>query len=109
MQQATKQDANYTCLKGYVKTTFNKLVKAFGEPLVHIAPSEMEKVTIEWVIRFGDSTIATIYDWKGYGYQPAPDEEYEWHIGGHEASAVALVKDQLGVIYGTGPFFEMVN
>ena len=92
------QDANGTSLKGYVTTTFNKLKIAFGEPLVHIAPSAMEKVTIEWVIRFSDGTIATIYDWKGYGYQPAPNEVYEWHVGGHVASAVALVKDHLGLL-----------
>jgi hypothetical protein len=109
MQHARTTQVNGTSLKGYVKTTFNKLVATFGEPCIHIAPSEMEKVTIEWILRFVDGTIATIYDWKGYGYQPAPDEEYEWHIGGHVASAVALVKDELGLIYGTGPFFELAN
>ena len=109
MQHARTTEINGTCLKGYVKTTFNKLVKAFGAPCLNDGPSQWEKVTIEWCLRFADGTIATIYDWKGYGYQPAPDEEYEWHIGGHKPEAVALVKDALGVIYGTGPFFDAGN
>ena len=95
MQHARTQDANGTSLKGYVETTFNKLVATFGEPCVHIPPSEMEKVTIEWMLRFSDNTIATIYDWKGYGYQPTGDEQYRWHVGGHKPEAIALVMNAL--------------
>ena len=98
-----------TSLKGRVLTTFNKLVAAFGEPCIHLKPSQYEKVTIEWKLRFPNGAIATIYDWKGYGYQPAGDEEYEWKIGGHSSQAVGLVKDALGLIHGSGPFFEMGN
>ena len=103
MQHAKMADANGTSLKGYVATTYNNLIKAFGLPTFEIPPSKMDKVTIEWILRFADGTIATIYDWKGYGYKPSPDEIYEWHVGGHHASVVALVKDELGLIYGTGP------
>lgn len=99
MQQANFEAANGTSLKGYVTTTYNKLVEAFGLPQLNNGPSQFDKVTIEWVLRFSDGTIATIYDWKGYGWQPAPDEEYEWHVGGHHASAVALVKDELGFFH----------
>lgn len=98
-----------TSLKGYVTTTFNKLVAAFGEPCVHLAPSQYEKVTIEWKLRFTNGVIATIYDWKGYGWQPTGDVEYEWKIGSYSSQAVALVKDTLGLIHGSGPFFEMGN
>ena len=66
-------------------------------PTSHVAPSEMEKVTIEWVLKFEDGTIATIYDWKGYGYQPTGDEMYEWHIGGRSNEAMYLVKEALGL------------
>ena len=115
MQHARTTQVNGTCLKGYVKTTFNKLVATFGLPCYHIGPNggdnewEWEKVTIEWNLRFSDGTIATIYDWKCFGAQPLGDIEYEWHIGGHVASAVALVKDELGLIYGKGPLFELAN
>ena len=107
MQHARTTQVNGTSLKGYVKTTFNKLVETFGAPCLNEGPCQYEKVNIEWCLRFSDGTIATIYNWKCYGWQPAPDQEYEWHIGGHVASAVALVKDELGLIYGTGPFFDL--
>lgn len=109
MQKANLQDADGTFLQGYVKSTYNKLVKAFGLPQVNKGRSEYEKVTIEWVLRFADGTIATIYDWKNYGKQPAADEEFQWNIGGRKPEAVTLVKESLGVIYGTGPFFDLAK
>ena len=101
MQHARTTQVNGTSLKGYVKTTFNKLVATFGAPCLNDNPfngGDYEKVTIEWCLRFTDGTIATIYDWKRYGSPLADDQEYEWHIGGHVASAVALVKDELGLL-----------
>ena len=84
-----------TSLKGHITTTFNKLVAAFGEPCIHLAPSQYEKVTIEWKLRFADGTIATVYDWKSYGKQRAADEKCEWNIGGYSSQAVGLVRDAL--------------
>jgi ribosomal protein S10 len=107
MHQANLDAANGTSLKGYIMTTYKRLVEIFGIPQVNSGPSKFDKVTIEWVLRFADGTIATIYDWKGYGWQPAEDEQYEWRIGGHKPEAVALVKDAVGVMYGTGPFFQV--
>jgi hypothetical protein len=34
---------------------------------------------------------------------------YEWHIGGHDSKAVELVKEELGIIYGKGPLFDLAN
>jgi hypothetical protein len=109
MQHARTTQVNGTCLKGYVKTTFNKLVATFGEPCLNEGASEYEKVTIEWKLRFSDGTIATIYDWKCFGWQPLGDRMYEWHIGGHDSKAVELVKEELGIIYGKGPLFDLAN
>jgi hypothetical protein len=98
MTRANAVHANGTSLKGHVKTTYNKLVETFGEPCINEGPSQWEKVTIEWILRFQDGSIVTIYDWKCFGWQPTGDKEYEWHIGGHHASAVALVKEALEMI-----------
>jgi hypothetical protein len=76
-----------THLVGYVETTFDELKKTFGEP--HWLDSGDGKTTAEWAFKFFDGTIATIYDWK----EPeTPLGKYEWHIGGKDQRAVALIK-----------------
>ena len=76
-----------TFLVGYVETTFNELVKTFGEP--HYGESDDGKITAEWGLEFDDGTIATIYDWKEEG---TPLDKYHWHIGGRTDYAVVFVK-----------------
>ena len=94
---------NGTNLQGYVKTTYDKIVKAFGEP-TYTDASPYEKVNAQWSIEFKipftddtgiedfNSVIATIYNWK-LGY--IPTEEYEWHIGGFSNDAVEYVNKVL--------------
>lgn len=73
-----------TSFQGTILTTYDMLEKAFGEP----HGGDGEKVTCEWRIEFDDGTVATVYDWM----QPrTPYNEYEWHIGGYDESAVAAV------------------
>ena len=79
---------NMTSLKGYVKTTYDKLVETFGEPTFTDA-SPYEKVNAQWTLEFKvpfvdkefgddfDYVTATVYNWKD-GY--IPTEEYDWHI-----------------------------
>ena len=107
MQHATIADANGTSLRGYIATTYNNLVKTFGLPTFEIPASQMDKVTIEWILQLPNGSVVTIYDWKGYGYKPKADEVYEWHIGGLTSSVVEFVKTQLGLIQGSGPFFDL--
>ena len=99
----TNVDINGTNLQGYVKTTYDKIVKAFGEP-TYTDASPYEKVNAQWSIEFKipftddtgiedfNSVIATIYNWK-LGY--IPTEEYEWHIGGCSNDAVEYVNKVL--------------
>jgi len=69
-----------TSLRGYVTTTKRILEEAFGEPVFY---GEGDKVTVEWIIRFADGSVATIYDWKRYEEgTPELDEVFEWNIGG---------------------------
>ncbi len=93
---------NMSSLQGHVKTTYDKLVKTFGEPTFTDA-SPYEKVNAQWMLEFkvpfedeyGEDfnyVTATIYNWKD-GY--IPTEEYDWHIGGfhgHGTNAVDAVQ-----------------
>lgn len=85
--------ANGSSLQGYITTTHADLVAAFGSPTFE---GDMDKVTCEWVLVFDDGTVATIYDWKQYE-MGTPYGRYDWHIGGHDAIAVAKVGEVLGV------------
>lgn len=76
-----------THLVGYVETTFEDIVKTFGQP--HYWESGDGKTTAEWGFKFHDGTIATIYDWKE---EETPLGKYDWHIGGRTDYAVVLVK-----------------
>jgi len=78
---------NGTSLRGYVLTTYDKLVATFGEPTY--LGSYDEKTTCEWFIEFEDGTVATIYDWKTGG---TPMYPYEWHIGGKNNKVVRLIQ-----------------
>ena len=82
-------DANMTGLVGYVNTTYDDLVNKFGEPM-----AGGDKTTCEWIIKFADGEVATIYDWKE---RSTPKYDYDWHIGGNKAAVVQRVAAALGV------------
>lgn len=86
-----------THLQGYVNATYAELKRAFGEP----SNGDGYKVDAEWVIRGLDGVVATIYnykDGKNYcGKQGKPKTRItDWHIGGRDKHAVALVLSALG-------------
>jgi len=84
--------ANGTSLQGYILTTYDNLVKIFGEPW-HGPDSNLDdKVTCEWAILFDDGTVATIYDYK-IGFTPR--DEYEWHVGGMNKNSLELIENVL--------------
>lgn len=93
---------NMTCLQGYIKADYNKLVELFGEP----TEGDGYKIDAEWMLEFEDGTVATIYNWKNgrnyCGHEGDPVEIItDWHIGGHNKRTVRLVEDVLaGVITG---------
>jgi hypothetical protein len=95
MQHTRTTDINGTSLKGAVAASFDKLVEVFGQPCLLDPPSSIEKVTTEWRIKFKDGTVATIYDWKNYGYVPPRDEKVAWHVGGFSSEALTHVKNAL--------------
>lgn len=79
------KDSAMTSLMGYVNTTYSRLVEVFGMP---INGSGDGKVNSEWIIRFANGEVATIYNYKT-GITPTDD--YDWHIGGHKKWVVAAV------------------
>ncbi len=67
-------------LKGYIKTTYPKLIKTFGEPTYSEASGD-NKVQKEWVIEY-EGNIFTIYDWKTFDPEYTMNELDEFHVGG---------------------------
>lgn len=91
-EYAESQEANASSLKGYVTTTRNILTQIFGEP--NYGESGDGKITVEWILKFNNKHIATIYDWKQYELgTPALDEVYEWHIGGFSYEVVSMIQE----------------
>ena len=82
-------DANMTGLVGYVTTTYADLVETFGKPQIG-----GDKTNSEWIIKFADGEVATIYDWK---MPETPVFDYEWHIGGNNSKVVERVAKAIGV------------
>ena len=85
-ENARFTSASGSCLRGYVKTTYDELVNVFGEP----TKLKGDKVNVEWTIKFSDGTVATIYDWK---QSETPMGVYDWHIGGFNYLAVDYVNN----------------
>ena len=97
VEDALHQSVNGTSLKGYVSTTYDKLVELFGKPS-HTDADPYEKVNMEWILNIKkyfideedwDYISATIYNWKTGS---VPTDEYEWHIGGHNYEATDAVQ-----------------
>jgi len=81
---------NLTCLQGYITTEYDTLVEKLGEPI--LGASGDGKVSAEWIIKFGDGQVATIYDYK----EPStPKDTYDWHIGGNNRQVVKRIEEIL--------------
>lgn len=81
--------ANGTCLQGHVVVTYEKLVDTFGSP--NFGPSDDDKVQVEWILRTPHG-VATVYDYK---CPVAPEDNRDWHIGGHDGRVVESVQSAL--------------
>ena len=84
-----------THLQGLINIDYDKLVKLFGLPIQ--LGSDGYKIDSEWVLKFDDGKIATIYNWKdGHNYLGRYGKDVEditeWHIGGHDSVVVDRIK-----------------
>lgn len=86
-------DMHMSSLKGYVNTTYDKLVELFGKPEYSDA-DPYEKVNAEWTVETtvyddfeeDEKTVKfSIYNWKTGS---VPTEKYAWHVGGFSYDAV---------------------
>ena len=88
-----------TFLRGYIKASYEQLLKSFGEP--HDPNGDNYKTDVEWAFEFADGTIATLYNWKnGKNYLGEAeglelDDIYEWNVGGNSDKAVAKLLEKL--------------
>ncbi len=86
-------DISGTHLQGYILCHYSDLVAAFGEP-----QAGSGKTDAEWVIRFEDGTLGTIYNWKnGQNYLgrsgPSVTAIRDWNIGGLSKAVVQHIHD----------------
>ena len=81
-----------TCLQGTIDTSYDRLVEVFGKPNLWTEEETDGKISCDWVIKFTDGTLATIYDWKE---DIKYDRVTKWHIGGHSKAAVYNVIDEV--------------
>ena len=88
LQYTTGPDTFGSSLVGYMRTTYDDIVKVLGEP--HHVSDGSDKVTAEWDIRFVDGPLVTIYDYREY---KTPKDSYEWHIGGISKNALVYIAE----------------
>lgn len=92
--EQTELSINGTCLQGYVVTDYVTLLELFGRPM----PGDGWKTDAEWIVKFNDGTLATLYNWKnGHAYN-GDDECFdlryikEWNIGGTSRRSAELIQ-----------------
>ena len=88
--------ANGTHLMESIRVNYNQLVNYFGNPL----EGDGYKVDAQWIIKFSDGLVATIYNWKdGKNYCGEKgikvEDIKEWNIGGLESIVVQHIKSVL--------------
>ena len=90
-RHGTYKDRQNTSYMGSYTTDYNTLCEVFGEP-THLDTSSDGKIKAEWVLKFNDGNVATIYDYKE---KELPLYEYDWHIGGRNKKIVEYVSDYI--------------
>ena len=73
--------------------TPNELRYILGEPTFSTNDGA-DKVNMEWYMEMPDGNIFTVYDYKEY-HVLRPNEQVEWHIGGHDRFSTHLAKQLL--------------
>ena len=77
--------ASGTHLVGYIDLTYADIVSVLGED-----EGGADKSLAMWSIKFEDGQIATIYDYKNYGWNK--EDITHWHIGGNDDKVLELVQ-----------------
>lgn len=85
-----------TSFRGYVLSTYEQLLLAFGKPT---SSGDGYKIDVEWIIDTPHG-VATIYNYKnGQAYMGESglrlDQIFEWHVGGKNDKTYKWVKRKL--------------
>jgi len=83
-RKATNDEATGTYQTGALYTDYHKIVNVFGEPEEIIS----DKTQVEWILKFEDGTIATVYDYRAIAI---PEKNKDWYIGGKNIKSVYYV------------------
>ena len=73
--------------------TPNELRHILGEPTFETNDGA-DKINMEWCMEMLDGNMFTVYDYKEY-HVLHPNEQVEWHIGGHDRFSTQLAKTLL--------------
>lgn len=92
-----------TSYRGRFIMPYELLIHALGSPHWSYMDDDNaveDKVDVEWVFKFDDGDIVTIYNWKnGKAYLGEeglhPEEITEWHVGGHDNTVVYRLSEYM--------------
>ena len=93
MQKTNKSATGTSFYDVTINISINELKAILGNPTFKGDYSE-DKVTHEWVCETERGQVVTIYDWKEYRALN-PDQEVEFHIGGHNYLSTVDAKEEL--------------
>ncbi len=96
LKAAKKNPADGTCYRGSIEASYHDVVALLGAPL----PGDGCKTEASWVIQRPRKPVVTIYNYKNSrAYSPdfpKIEDVTEWHIGGHDRSALDAALTLLG-------------
>jgi carbonic anhydrase/acetyltransferase-like protein (isoleucine patch superfamily) len=101
------RDVVGTAILDEVSTTYDDLVRTFGEPQFS-DPNGLdgEKSTTEWYLET-PSGVAHIYDYDDVEGRPLG--QFDWHVGGFDIDVVEDIKNEIGLRATYGPVTARVD
>ena len=101
--KAKRDDSNGTSLMGYVKCSYQHLIKRLGQPHLNCKVDSLDsKIDVEWILKFKDGTVSTLYNYKtGPNYLGSDGTQVEqmtvWHVGGFTDKSLFKIAKALNV------------
>jgi carbonic anhydrase/acetyltransferase-like protein (isoleucine patch superfamily) len=101
------RDLAGTALLDEVNTTYDDLVRTFGEPqFSDLKGLEGDKSTTGWYL-YTPSGYAHIYDYDDVEGRPLG--QFDWHIGGYDIDVVEDIKNEIGLRATYGPATDLTT